>query len=457
MSFVDVLRSEVRGSVLVAGVPEYDDARRVWNARVDARPRAILRPADEDDVAGAVVLAQECGVELAVRSSGHNAAGYGTCENGLLVDLSGWSSVVVSADRSRVRVGPGATWAMVDRATQAHGRATTGGRISTTAVGGLALGGGHGWLMRRCGLTVDNIRAAEIVLANGRHMRVSDDAHPELYWALRGGGGNFGVVTSLELALHEIGPVVTGGARFYRIEQAREVLRAYRTLMASAPDDLSALFNVLIAPAAPFIPVALQGQVVAAVAVCHTGTEAEASSALAPLAEAGPPLLDRIGRMPYLAQQSLFDAAGAFGNCVYGRSGYLIDLDDDVIDIVVENATRITSPLSIVMIASLGGAVARVPSAATAYSHRAHPFSLAIDAVWADATDSARHMRWVDVFWGAIASRTHGVYVNELGEEGPDRVRDAYAPETYRRLAALKDSWDPANVFRRNQNIQPRS
>ena len=455
MPLANALQAHVRGAVLAPGDLGYDESRRVWNACVDRRPALVLRPEDADDVAQAVVFARERGLELAVRSSGHNAAGYGTSEGGLLLDLGRWNEIAVDPERRHMRVGPGATWGEVDRAAQAHALATTGGRISTTAVGGLALGGGHGWLMRSCGLTVDNLRSAELVVADGRSVAASADENPDLFWGLRGGGGNFGVVTSLELALHDVGPTVTGGALFYPVERARGVLHAYRDLMASAPDELAALFNVLVAPAAPFIPRGLQGKTVAAVAVCHTGGADRARRDLAALDRAGAPLLDRTGRMPYVVQQSLFDAAGAFGNCVYGRSGYLIDLADDVIDIVVEHAARITSPLSIVMISPLGGAVARVPGGATAYSHRQHAFSLAIDAVWPDRADAARHVRWVDLFWGAIASRTHGVYVNELGDEGPDRVRDAYAPATYRRLAALKAEWDPANVFRVNQNVEP--
>ncbi|MFL5964571.1 MAG: FAD-binding oxidoreductase [Gaiellaceae bacterium] len=455
MSFADALGIGVRGVVLRRGDPGYDDARRVWNARVDRAPVAVFRPADADDVAHAVGVAQECGLDLAIRSSGHNAAGYGTAEAGLVIDLGGWNEIAVDPDRALARVGPGATWGEVDRATQAHGLATTGGRISTTAVGGLALGGGHGWLMRSCGLTVDNLRSVDLVLADGRKVTASADENPDLFWGLRGGGGNFGAVICFELALHEVGPFVTGGALFYAVERARDVLRAYRELMSVAPDELAALFNILVAPAAPFIPRGLQGRTVAAIAVCHAGSPEQARRDLAALDAVGPPLLDRTGRMPYGVQQSLFDAAGSFGNSVYGRSGYLIDLDDDIVDIVVENAARITSPLSIVMISPLGGAVARVPSGATAYSHRQHAFSLSIDAVWADRSDSSRHMRWVDLFWSAIGSRTHGVYVNELGDEGPDRIRDAYAPATYRRLAALKADWDPTNTFRLNQNVVP--
>jgi FAD/FMN-containing dehydrogenase len=455
MSFPDALRTGVRGVVLRRGDPRYDDARRVWNARADRLPAAVLQPADADDIAHAVGIAQEHGLPLAIRSSGHNAAGYGTAEDGLVIDLGGWNEIAVDPERAVARVGPGATWGDVDRATQAHGLATTGGRISTTAVGGLSLGGGHGWLMRSCGLTADNLRSVELVLADGRQVAASADENPGLFWGLRGGGGNFGVATSFELALHEVGPAVTGGALFYSADRARDVLCAYRELMADAPDELAALFNVLVAPAAPFIPRGLQGRTVAAVAVCHTGSPEQAQRDLAVLEAVGPPLLDRTGRMPYVVQQSLFDAAGSFGNSVYGRSGYLLDLDDDVVDIVVENAVRITSPLSIVMISPLGGAVARVPSGATAYSHRRHAFSLSIDAVWGDPSDSSRHLRWVDLFWSAIGSRTHGVYVNELGDEGPDRVRDAYAPATYRRLAALKADWDPTNTFRLNQNVVP--
>jgi FAD/FMN-containing dehydrogenase len=453
--FADAIRAGVRGRVLGPGDAGYDDARRVWNARIDRRPRLVLRCADAADVAHAVVTARRHGVPLSIRSSGHNVAGFAVCDGGLVLDLSYLKGLRVDPARRRVRAEPGVRWCELDRATQEHGLATTGGRISTTGVAGLTLGGGHGWLMRSCGLTVDNLRSVELVTADGRLLEASPTENAELFWGLRGGGGNFGVVTSFEFCLHRIGPTVTGGAVFYPVEEAGELLRVYRDFMASAPDELAALFNLLIAPAAPFVPPHLHGVPVAAIAVCHVGPVEQARRDLAPLRRACRPLLDRVGEMPYTVLQRLFDAAGEFGRCVVGRSGYLVELGDDAIDVLVHRAEGISSPLSIVMISPLGGAVARVPAAETAYSHRNAAYSLAVDSVWTDPADSARHVRWTEKLWAAVAPFTSGVYVNELGDEGRGRVLEAYGPATYRRLVALKDEWDPANVFRLNQNIEP--
>jgi len=453
--FADAIRAGARGSVLRPGDPGYDDARRVWNARIDRRPGLVLRCAGAADVAHAVVTARGHGVELAIRSSGHNVAGFAVSDGGLVLDLSHLKRLHVDPAGGRVRAEPGVSWGELDRATQAHGLATTGGRISTTGVAGLTLGGGYGWLMRSCGLTVDNLRSVELVTAEGRLIRASSTENEELFWGLRGGGGNFGVVTSFEFDLHRIGPTVTGGAVFYPVKQAGELLRFYRAFMASAPDELAALFNVLIAPAAPFVPPHLHGVPVAAIAVCHAGPVEEARQDLAPLREAGRPVLDRVGPMPYTVLQRLFDAAGEFGRCVYGRSGHLAELGDEVINALVHHAAGITSPLSIVMISPLGGAVARVPAAETAYSRRDAAFSLAVDSVWLDPAESERHMRWTDELWAAVAPFTSGVYVNELGDEGRERVREAYGSAAYRRLVAVKNEWDPTNLFRLNQNIEP--
>ena len=453
--FADAIRAGARGQVLRPGEPGYDEARRVWNARVNRRPGLILRPTDAADVAHAVVTARQHRVELAIRSSGHNAAGFAVSDGGLVLDLSHLKRLEVDPRRRVARAEPGVTWGELDRATQVHGLATTGGRISTTGVSGLTLGGGYGWLMRSCGLAVDNLRSAELVTAEGQLTRANSEENVELFWGLRGGGGNFGVVTSFEFDLHRIGPTVTGGAVFYPLEQAGELLRFYREFMASARDELTALFNVLIAPAAPFVPQELRGVPVVAIAICHAGTVDDARRDLAPLRDAGQPLLDRVGPMPYTALQRLFDAAGEFGRCVYGRSGHLASLEDEAIDVLVRHAAGITSPLSIVMISPLGGAVSRVPAEETAYSRRGAAYSVAIDSVWIDAADSERHIQWTDRFWAGLASFTSGVYVNELGAEGGLRVRDAYSPAAFERLVALKDNWDPTNLFRLNQNIEP--
>ena len=357
--------------------------------------------------------------------------------------------------RQRARAGPGLTWGELDRVTCPLGLATTAARISTTGVAGVTLGGGYGWLMRRDGLTIDNLLEVEVVTAEGELVTASADEHADLFWGIRGGGGNFGVVTSFEYRLNPISPFVMGGAAFYAADDLPHLVRLYSELMRDASDELTAQCNVLIAPDAPFVPPQLRGTLVSAIAVCYSGALDDAGRELRLLSEFKPPLLDRIRPMPYLTVQRLFDAAGAFGHHVHGRSGHLSAITDDVIAAMVAHATRVTSPLSITMISPLGGAVARVAEGATAFAHRRAAFDLAISAVWDDPAERPRHVAWVEDFWRVIAPHTSGAYVNELGDEGRGRVAAAYPDATYRRLVALKDRYDPRNVFRLNQNVIP--
>jgi FAD/FMN-containing dehydrogenase len=449
------LRDRVHGALIRPGDDGYDDARRVWNGRVDRRPGLVLRCADVADVRHGLLLAQDAGVAVSVRGSGHNAAGFAVRDGGLTLDLSAMTALRVDPNGRRVQSGPGVSWHALDQATQEHRLATTGGRISTTGVGGLTLGGGYGWLMRSCGLAIDNLRAVELVTADGRIVHASAANESELFWGLRGGGGNFGVATAFEYELHEVGQIVTGGAAFYPMARARDLLSFFRDFVASASDELGVLLNFLVAPDAPFMPPELRGTPVAAIAVCHTGSPAAAQRSLAALRDLGPPLLDRIGPLPYVVQQRLYDAAGVFGRSVRGRSGLLDALDDTVIDAVAERAPSIMSPFSIVMITALGGAVARVGESETAFAHRRAAYNISIEAVWTDSGEPATHVAWVEDLWAAVAPSCTGVYVNELGDEGAARVREAYPPATYARLAALKDVWDPTNVFDLNQNVPP--
>jgi FAD/FMN-containing dehydrogenase len=377
------------------------------------------------------------------------------CDGGLMIDLSLMKAIRVDPAAATARAAGGVLWADLDRATQPFGLATTGGIISHTGIAGLTLGGGLGHLMRKHGLTVDNLLSVDLVTADGRLVTASERECPELFWGVRGGGGNFGIVTELEYRLHEVGPLVTGGMAFYPAERVREVVLAYAGLMASAPDALCALCNVLLLPPVPFVPAPLVGAAVAAIAVCHTGSPEAARRDLAPLRALGPPLIDRIAAMPYLRLQRMYDAAGQFGHHVHGRSGHLAALTDGVVDAVEAHAPRVTSPLSVCMVSALGGAVARVGDHETAFSGRGTAFDVAVTAVWSDPAESPRHRRWADDAWAALRPHTRGVYVNELGNEGGARVREAYGLPTYRRLAALKRAYDPDNVFRLNHNIRP--
>jgi FAD/FMN-containing dehydrogenase len=447
------VRGLVRGQVITSCDENYETERRVYNARIDRRPAAIVKCAGVSDVMACVGVANEFRSPLCIRASGHSAAGFGVCDGGLTIDVSRMKGIRVDPVRRRVRAEAGVTWGELDRETQAFGLATTGARISTTGIAGVTLGGGYGWLMRKHGLAVDNLVSCDIVTANQQLLTVSETENADLFWGLRGGGGNFGVVTSFEYRLHPVGPIVTGGMCFYAAEQVKELLCFYREFMASAPDEITALFNFLIAPAAPFIPSHLRGRLVAAIAVCHSGSVEDAQRDLDCLSRVGPPLLTRIKPRPYMVVQKFFDAAGAFGNRAYGRSGHLTNLSDQVIEKLVSQAHGITSPLSIVMISSLGGAVARVGEHDTAFSRRATAFDLAINSVWEEGDNSDRHIRWTEDFWRAIGPSCEGVYVNELGDDAADRVREAYNPATYARLRRLKETYDPENCFRINGNI----
>ncbi|OJF16236.1 FAD-binding oxidoreductase [Couchioplanes caeruleus] len=449
------LRGLVRGLLLRPGDDGYDAARRVWNGAVDRRPMVIVRCADAGDVAGAVRYAVRQGIELSIRSTGHNVTGCAVSDGGLALDLSGMRGIRIDPDRRTAVVEPGVLWGDLDRRAQEHGLATTGGRISTTGVAGLTLGGGFGWLMRRYGLAADNLRSVDLVTADGKPSRVDGAREAELFWALRGGGGNFGVATSLEFALHPVGPLVTGGAAFYPAAAAARVLRWYRDFIRDAPDVLSAQCNLLKLPSAPFVPAELHGMPAVAVAVCHLGAEADAERDLAALGDLGPPLLRRIGRMRYTSLQRLYDMAGRFGSFVYGRAGYLPALDDRAVAVLDGRAEAVPSPHCIVMISPLGGAVARVGPTETAVGHRDAAFSVSVDAVWRRPAEAPAHRDWVHRLWDGLRPCTSGVYVNELGDEGPERVRSAYDPASWSRLRAVKARHDPANVFHLNQNIPP--
>lgn len=452
---LQALRKQVRGAVVAPGDPGYDAARRVYNGRIDRRPAAVVRCAGVADVLAALRFATGEGLPLAVRGGGHSAAGHGVCDGGVVVDLSPMKGVRVDPGARTVRAQPGLTWGELDHETQAFGLATTGARISSTGIAGVTLGGGYGWLMRRHGLAVDNLLSVDLVTADGRLVTASAEREPELFWGVRGGGGNFGIATQLEYRLHPVGPVVTGGMAFYPIQRAAEVLRVYAGLMDGAPDDLCALCNQLRLPPAPFVPPHLVGAPVAAVAVCHVGTPERARRDLDGLRALGEPLIDRIAPMPYLRLQRMYDAAGVFGRMTYGRSGHLGALDEGTIGVLAAHGARVESPFSIVMVSSLGGAVARVGDHETAFGRRGTPFDVAVTAVWEEPGRPERHLRWVDEAWAGLRPRADGVYVNELGDEGGDRVREAYTPAAWRRLAALKAAWDPENVFRINQNIPP--
>jgi FAD/FMN-containing dehydrogenase len=439
------LQSQVSGAVLLPTDEGYDAARAVWNGMIDRRPGVIVRCAGTSDVVRAVNFARERGLLLAVRGGGHNAAGKGVCDDGLVIDLSQMRDVSVDPESRTARVGGGATWADFDGAAQAHGLATTGGLISTTGVGGLTLGGGFGWLMRSYGMACDNLIGAEVVTASGEVVHASESENADLLWGLRGGGGNFGVVTSFRFQLHPVSTVL-GGMLVHPGERIREALKFYRDFTRDAPDELAVFCGMLTSP---------EGERIVAFIVCYNGPIEEGESVIAPLREWGPPIADLVQPVPYAQHQQLLDEGFPAGLQVYWRSEFLRGLDDEVIDALAMRFAEITSPLSALVLEQFGGAVRRVPRDATAFVHRHADYNLAIVSRWSDPAGSEPHIAWARATHDAVRPFSTGVYVNYLGEEGQDRIEQAYGETVYHRLVELKNRYDPTNLFRLNQNIQP--
>jgi FAD/FMN-containing dehydrogenase len=440
------LKGGFRGMLIRPGDADYDAARAVWNGMIDRRPATIVRPAGPEDVIAAVNLARESGVPLAVRGGGHNAAGLSVCDGGIVIDLSSMKEVEVDAHARTARAQGGATWGDFDAATAAHGLATTGGLISSTGVGGLTLGGGLGWLMRAYGLACDNLLSVEVVTADGRLVTASATENADLFWGLRGGGGNFGVATSFEFRLHPVRHVLAG-MLVHPLERAGEVLRLYREVTATAPDTLTVFAPVMTTP---------EGAKVIALIVCYNGPIAEGEAAIRPLREFAPALADTVQPMAYVELQRMLDEAFPHGLQVYWRSHFLTGLPDAAIDSILERFAGVTSPLSAVIVEPMGGAVSRVGRDATAFDQRGAAYNLAIIARWMEPAEADRHIAWARDIWEATRPYASGVYVNYLGVgDGAERVRDAYGPVKYARLAALKAKYDPTNLFRLNQNIVP--
>jgi FAD/FMN-containing dehydrogenase len=446
-----------RGEVIRPGDPGYEQARRVWNGQIDRRPQLIARCTGTEDVRAALAFARDRQLPIAVRGGAHNVAGNAVCDDGLVIDLSPLKGVHVDPAARTARAQPGVTWGELDRETQAFALATTGGLVSTTGIAGLTLGGGIGWLARKHGTACDNLRSADVVTADGSVLTASTTENPELFWGLRGGGGNFGIVTSLEYRLHPVGPEVLAGPVFHAGEHAADVLRFFRDYVATAPDELTVVASFMTAPAAPFLPPEAHGTLVVALAVCYAGDLAEGERVLRPLRSFGRPLADLIAPTPYTALQRMSDEGYPAGLRNYWKSSYVDDLSDAAVATVAEHAEGMPSPRSAFYFEHLGGAIAR-PAEPTAFGHRDATFDLAILAIWEDPEETDLHISWTRRFWEAMQPHARpGVYVNNLGEEGHDRVRTAYEPQTYERLVRLKERYDPENVFRCNQNIAPRA
>jgi FAD/FMN-containing dehydrogenase len=436
--------------------PAYDEARRVWNGSIDRRPALVARCAGADDVAAAIRFARERDLLVAVRGGGHSVAGNGTCEGGLVIDLSPMKGTLVDPAARTVRAQPGLVWRDLDAATQGFGLALTGGLISSTGVAGFTLGGGLGWLHRKYGIAADSLISAELLTADGERVRASTQDEPDLLWGLRGGGGNFGVVTEFEFGLHPVERTVTAGMVARRGEELPEAVAAFRDAMATAPDELTLAVVARLAPPAPFIPEELHGRPVVLIAGMHCGSPERAERDLAEIRSFGHPVADLFEVREYTQFQSMLDAQALPGFRNYWKAEYLSSLPSGAIDVLAEGLAEVISPTSDFKLQALGGAIARVAEEDTAYGHREAPFVLNVNARWENPDDDEREVAWTRQLWARATAYSHGgAYVNFMGEEGEDRVRAAYGDAKYARLRSLKDRYDPDNVFRLNQNIRP--
>ncbi|HET8727099.1 MAG TPA: FAD-binding oxidoreductase [Alphaproteobacteria bacterium] len=449
---LESLRAQLRGDMVTPDSPDYDEARRIWNAMIDRRPGLIIRCAGPADVVRSVRFARDHRLLTAVRGAGHNIAGSAVCDGGLMIDLTPMKSVRIDPRNRTAWVEPGATLGEFDREAQAFGVATPLGINSTTGVAGLTLGGGFGWLSRKYGMTVDNLISADVVTAAGELVRASAEENPDLFWGIRGGGGNFGVVTGFEFRLHEVGPEVLAGLVVHPYQRTGELLRRYRDLAASAPDELACWVVLRKAPPLPFLPPDVHGKEVVVFAVCYAGDPNAGRQAVEPLMALGQPVGTHVDPMPYVAWQSAFDALLTKGARNYWKSHNFTAISDEAIDLTVRYAGQLPTPQCEIFIGQIGGATKRVPADATAYPHRDAEFVMNVHARWDSPADDRRCVAWAREFFDAVAPHaTGGVYVNFVTED-EERVASAYGTN-YDRLVELKRKYDPQNLFRLNQNI----
>jgi FAD binding domain/Berberine and berberine like len=442
------LKGRLRGALLQPGDEGYEAGRRVWNAMIDKSPDLIVQCGGVADVIAAVNFARTNDVLLALRGGGHSAAGLGTCDGGILIDLSRMKGVQVDPARRTVRAQAGLTWAEFDHETQAFGLATTGGSVSNTGIAGLTLGGGIGLLMGKFGFACDNLRSADVVTADGQFVTASADEHPDLFWALRGGGGNFGVVTSFEFQLHPVGPTVLGGMVLHRVANAVDLLRFYRDFSSSLPDAAEAWVSLLTSA---------DGEPVLAFLLAYNGPLDEGERALEPARKYGAPIADLVGPMSYVQRQAQIDAALAMYDIHrYWKSGFVSEISDDLIKLLVDQFATVPSPMSIVGLFNVHGAASRVDPTATALGLRGLRWDLSIISQWADPAEADRQVRWTRGCWADAEPFASGVYVNHIAEDEPGRVHNAFGPN-YARLATVKQHYDPGNLFRVNHNIKPRA
>ena len=452
---IEELKSGFKGRVLIPGDGEYENARKIWNGMIDKRPAIIARCTSTADVVRAVNFARDNSLLLAIRGGGHNIAGNAMCDAGIVIDLSQMKAAKVDAGARRVTVEGGATLGDLDAATQAHGLATPVGINSTTGIAGLTLGGGFGWLSRKYGMTIDNLESAEVVTATGEVVRASATEHPDLFWALRGGGGNFGVVTRFEFRLHPVGPDLLSGLIVYPFSAAKSVLQQYRDFMTKAPNELSVWTVLRQAPPLPFLPKEVHGKEVVVLALLYVGDPKQGEQLIAPLRKFGTPVGEAVGVQPYVAWQKAFDPLLTTGARNYWKSHNFSTLQDGLLDAVIEYVGKLPSPQCEIFFGAIGGATTRPAPDSAAYAHRDAQYVMNVHGRWDDPADDKRCIAWSRDYFNASAPfASGGVYVNFLTADETDRVGAAYGP-SYNRLAQVKRKYDPGNLFRMNQNIKP--
>ena len=449
-ALVDELRGTLRGRLIRPGDEAYEQGRRVWNGNIDRRPALIVRCAGVTDVIAAINFARDNQLVLAVRGGAHSAAGHGTCDGGMVIDLGALKGIWVDPQRRVARAQAGVVWGELDAETQAFGLATTGGVVSNTGISGLTLGGGLGWLMGKHGYSVDNLRALDVVTADGRLLTASADEHADLFWGLRGGGGNFGIVTSFEYQLHAVGPIILGGLVIHPLEQAQAVLRFYREFSRELPDEAEAYAALQTTP---------DGIPVVGLMLGYNGPIEEGERVLAPARQFGTPLADLVQPMPYVARQAMLDEpAAVHGIQRYWKSGFTETISDELLDVLIEGARAFSSPLTAIVIFNIHGAGARVPASATAVGLRGNKWDFNVLSQWIDPAESPRHIAWTRELWGQVEPLISGsAYVNHIaGDDKPEKIRASFGAN-YERLVALKQQYDPTNLFRLNPNVKPGS
>jgi FAD/FMN-containing dehydrogenase len=454
---IDRIQDEFAGELVRPSHPEYDSLRRVFNGMIDRHPAVIARCTDSADVSAAVNHGREQGLPISIHGGGHGVSGHAVCDEGVMIDLRPMKKIDIDAQRRIARVQGGLTWGEFDAATQEHGLAVTGGRMSTTGIAGFTLGSGSGWLERKHGFAADNLLSAEVVLADGRVVRASAQENPDLFWGLRGGGGNFGVVCEFEFQLHPVGPIMLGGMLVHPGERALEVVRFFRDYMAAAPDEVGAAVALITAPHEPFVPEPARGRPAVGIVACYAGELEDGRRALAPLQEFGPPAIDLVQPMPYTAIQKLIDPNTPSGLLNYWGGDFLKELSDDAIEVLCSAAATVPSPQTSIMIVPAGGQTARVSDDAMALGQRQSPWNTHLIGMWTDPADTPRNIAWLRELQQACAPYTTGrAWLNFLGDGSTTRVRRALGDDKYERLQRVKDRYDPDNVFRLNQNIAPR-